>query len=270
MIESIKTKIKRKLVTGILLCTIAASAIGHTSIIAVTGYAAQNETVSSTEESDGGDQPTSFSSMTDKQLSSISMLNHMTVLSQEINASSNSRLYLDNAYSDIVNNINPNAVDEDSLNQIKVLLNTIYAYQSIETKRERLKYIYEQNQAKALQQAVPNPILVHAVVSGKTPIQALFAISYMAYDAGWKIKAKDNATGKTSDLKVYKANGGFVSFVAPVGDYSYEMTYNTPYLNISYLGSALAFTGFFTTMLGYYLYHEKKKNHFLDKIYREN
>ena len=188
MIESIKTNIKRKLVSWILLCTIAASTIGHTSLFAVNGYAAQDETVSSTEESDGGDQPTSFSSMTDKQLSSISMLNHMTVLSQEINASSNSRLYLDNAYSDIVNNINPNAVDEDSLNQIKVLLNTIYAYQSIERKRERLKYIYDQNQAKALQQAVPNPILVHAVVSGKTPIQALFAISYMAYDAASSYK----------------------------------------------------------------------------------
>ena len=45
-------------------------------------------------------------------------------------------------------------------------------------------------------------------------------VSYMAYDAGWKIKATDNTTGKTSDLKVYKANGGFVSFVAPVGDLS--------------------------------------------------
>ena len=95
-------------------------------------------------------------------------------------------------------------------------------------------------------------------------------VSYVAFDAGWKIKAKDNTTGRTSDLKVYKANGGFVSFVAPVGDYSYEMTYNTPYLNISYLGSAFAFTGFFVSMLGYYLYHEKKKNHYLDKIYREN
>ena len=95
-------------------------------------------------------------------------------------------------------------------------------------------------------------------------------VSYVAFDAGWKIKATDNITGRTSDLKVYKANGGFVSFVAPVGDYSYEMTYNTPYLNISYLGSAFAFTGFFVSMLGYYLYHEKKKNHYLDKIYREN
>jgi uncharacterized membrane protein YfhO len=95
-------------------------------------------------------------------------------------------------------------------------------------------------------------------------------VSYVAFDNGWKIKAKDNATGKTSDLKVYNANGGFVSFVAPVGDYSYEMTYQTPYLNISYLGSTFAFIGFFTSMLGYYLYHEKKKNHYLDKIYREN
>ena len=95
-------------------------------------------------------------------------------------------------------------------------------------------------------------------------------VSYVAFDNGWKIKAKDNATGKTSDLKVYKANGGFVSFVAPVGDYSYEMTYQTPYLNLSYLGSALAVTGFFTSILGYYLYHEKKKNHHLDGLYREN
>ena len=95
-------------------------------------------------------------------------------------------------------------------------------------------------------------------------------VSYVAFDNGWKIKAKDNTTGKTSNLKVYKANGGFVSFVAPVGDYSYEMTYQTPYLNISYLGSTFAFIGFFTSMLGYYLYHEKKKNHYLEKIYREN
>lgn len=186
--ESIKIKITRKLISGILLCAIAISAIGQNSVFALNGYAAQAGTDFSTEESNEGDQPASFSSMSDKQLSSISMLNHMTVLSQEINASSNSKLYLDNAYSDIVNNINPNAVDEDSLDQIKVLLNTIYAYQSIETKRERLKYIYEQNQAKALQQAVPNPILIHAATSAGNPIQALFAVSYMAYDAASSYK----------------------------------------------------------------------------------
>lgn len=186
--ERIKTRIKRKLILGVLLCTIAASAMGYNSAFTINGYASQVGAGFSTEESDGDNQPTAFSSMSDKQLSSISMLNHMTVLSQEINASSNSKLYLDNAYSDIVNNINPNAVDEDSLDQIKVLLNTIYAYQSIETKRERLKYIFEQNQAKALQQAIPNPILVHAVASGRSPIQTLYAVSYMAFDAAASYK----------------------------------------------------------------------------------
>ncbi len=98
--------------------------------------------------------------MTEKQLSAISMLNYLTVFSQEINASSNSKLYLDNAYSSIVNNINPNAVDSDSKEQIDSLLNTIEAYQSIATKRERLQYIYQQNQAKAIQNALPNPMSV--------------------------------------------------------------------------------------------------------------
>lgn len=177
----IKNVMAPKLVSGVLLCTLLLTLVTEREVIAQTSYTGGISAGVSQAEDEGKEQPTSLSSMSDKQLSSISMLNHMTVLSQEINASANSKLYLDNAYSDIVNNINPNAVDEDSMAQIKVLLNTIYAYQSIETKRERLKYIFEQNQAKALQQAVPNPILVHAV-SGN-PIKTLFAISVMAVDA---------------------------------------------------------------------------------------
>ena len=122
-------------------------------------------------------------SMTDKQLSSISMLNHMTVLSQEINESANSKVYLDNAYSDIVNNINPNAVDSDTMSQIRTLLNTIHAYQSIETKRERLQYIYEQNQANAVKKAIPNPVSVLNVVQSKSPVKALISIVYLAVDS---------------------------------------------------------------------------------------
>lgn len=121
--------------------------------------------------------------MTEKQLSAISMLNYLTVLSQEINASSNSKLYLDNAYSSIVNNINPNAVDSDSMYQIRTLLNTINAYQSILTKRERLQYIYQQNQAKAIQEAIPNPMSVLNVVEATNPAKALIAVVYMAVDS---------------------------------------------------------------------------------------
>ena len=127
--------------------------------------------------------------MNEKQLSSIAMLNHITVLSQEINASSNSRLYLDNVYSDIVNNINPNAVDEDSMYQIRVLLNTIHAYQSIETKRERIQYIYEQNQANAIQHAIPSPMSILNIVQSTNPMKALVSVVFLAVDSANSYKS---------------------------------------------------------------------------------
>ena len=95
-----------------------------------------------------------------------------------------------------------------------------------------------------------------------------FVVSRVAYDKGWSIKAKDNDTGKSFDVKVYKGDGGFVSFVAPKGNISYVMTYATPYLTGSSFISGLSFMGFFASLLGYYLYIEKKKPHFADGVHR--
>ena len=100
--------------------------------------------------------------------------------------------------------------------------------------------------------------------------KAQFVISRVAYDKGWSIKGLDKDTGKSFDVKVYKGNGGFVSFVAPKGHISYTMTYKTPYLTGSYLISALSVTSFFASLMGYHIYVEKKKGHYLDKIHREN
>ena len=100
--------------------------------------------------------------------------------------------------------------------------------------------------------------------------QDLFVVSRVAYDRGWSIKAKNNDTGASFNVKTYKGNGGFVSFVAPKGNISYTMTYMTPYLKGSYILSAFTTTGFFVSLLGYHLYVEKKRNHYLDKIHREN
>ena len=99
--------------------------------------------------------------------------------------------------------------------------------------------------------------------------QTRFVVTRVAYDKGWSIKAKDS-NGHLSDVKVYKGNGGFVSFVAPAGNYSYSMTYQTPYLAGSATISCVATASFFVSMLGYYLYSEKKKVHYIDKIHREN
>ena len=98
----------------------------------------------------------------------------------------------------------------------------------------------------------------------------MFIVSRVAYDRGWHIKATDNQTHKVTSLKVYKGNGGFVSFIAPKGDISYVMTYETPYLKISYILSAFAFEGFFLSYLGYTFYQEKKRGYHLDKLFREN
>ena len=98
----------------------------------------------------------------------------------------------------------------------------------------------------------------------------MFIVSRVAYDRGWHIKATDNQTHKVTFLKVYKGNGGFVSFIAPKGDISYVMTYETPYLKISYILSAFAFEGFFLSYLGYTFYQEKKRGYHLDKLFREN
>lgn len=97
-----------------------------------------------------------------------------------------------------------------------------------------------------------------------------FVVSRVAFDKGWKIKATNNATKQVTNLKVYKGNGGFVSFIAPIGDYSYEMTYVTPYLSGTYVISACSFMVFFTSLVGYHIYSENKKRPHLDDLYREN
>ena len=97
-----------------------------------------------------------------------------------------------------------------------------------------------------------------------------FVVSRVAFDKGWSITATNNETGQETAIKVYKGNGGFVSFVAPKGNYSYKMVYQTPYLTGSYLVSAFSITGFFTSLVGYHIYQNKKKRHCLDQIYREN
>ena len=99
--------------------------------------------------------------------------------------------------------------------------------------------------------------------------QPQFVVSRVAFDKGWSIKAINNDMGQSFDVKTYKGNGAFVSFIAPKGNISYTMTYMTPYLKISYLVSALSVTGFFVSLLGYHLFVEKKQ-YYLDGIHRVN
>ncbi len=120
----------------------------------------------------------------DVQIRAISMLNHITVLTKETNASSKSRMFMEKAYSELINNTHPNAViDNRTLGQLNGLLDTMERYRLVNVKRDRLQYIYEQNQAKAIRAAIPNPLGMLSTVHSLTPARLITSIAYMAVDS---------------------------------------------------------------------------------------
>ena len=52
--------------------------------------------------------------LTDVQRNSITMMNYLLVMVKEINDSKYSRLFLEDTYSSLINNIHPNAVDGET------------------------------------------------------------------------------------------------------------------------------------------------------------
>ena len=121
--------------------------------------------------------------LTTEQNSSIAMLNYITTLTQEINASKNSRLYLEEVYSSLISNTNPNAVDYRTQGQLESLLDTLEDYRMLSVKRDRLQYIYEQNKAQAIREAVPNPVGLLSAASSGNWVKFALSVGYMAVDS---------------------------------------------------------------------------------------
>ena len=121
--------------------------------------------------------------LTSEQQNALAMLNYITVLTQEINASKNSRVYMEEAYSTLINNTYPNAVDSRTLNQMTGLLDTMENYRMVNVKRERLQYVYEQSQAQAIRAAIPNPLGLISTVHSFNPAKLVASIVYMAIDS---------------------------------------------------------------------------------------
>ena len=123
------------------------------------------------------------SALSQEQRNAIFMLNYITVLTQEINASSNSRLYLEEAYSNLVNNTYPNAVDERTHLQLTGRLDLMERYRMNSVKRERLQFLYEQNQARTIREALPNPVGFLSAVHSFSRLRIAASIVYMAVDS---------------------------------------------------------------------------------------
>lgn len=127
--------------------------------------------------------PNAAASLTSPQRNSINMLNWLALLTQEINASSNNRMFIEEAYSLIVNETYPNAVDIYTQDRLHGMRDALTRYRMIDIKRERLEYIFDQNKAEAVRAAIPNPLALESLVHSKNLGMLAFTIVYMAVDS---------------------------------------------------------------------------------------
>ncbi len=138
------------------------------------------------------DEPTEEELLNEEQKNSVAMLNYLATLSQEINASKNSRMFLEEAYASLINNTNPEKVNELTESHMSSLLDIIEKYRLINVKRERLQYIYDQNKAMAIKEAIPNPVAVLSAVSSLDLKRLAGSVIYMAVDSYSSYKSYNN------------------------------------------------------------------------------
>ncbi len=72
--------------------------------------------------------------MTSKQKNAVNMLNYIMTITQEINNSKESRLYLESAYSSLINNSDPGLIDTRTQERITNILDTLEQYRMIAEK----------------------------------------------------------------------------------------------------------------------------------------
>lgn len=80
--------------------------------------------------------------------------------------------------------------------------------------------------------------------------QNMISVLSIPYDEGWSLKRIDE-NKKSENVKIYKGQGGFVSFVNLKGDYHYELVYHTPHLATGCVGftiGAMIFAGIYYSL----------------------
>lgn len=121
------------------------------------------------------------------QKNSYAMMYYLAITAEDIRTSKDNRLMLDEIYTSLLNDINPGAIDETTQEHLKNLRDIIKKYRSITTKRERLQFIYNQNKAAAMRNAVPNPIAVLSMANSldwkRLAVSAVYTVvdSYNSY-----------------------------------------------------------------------------------------
>lgn len=85
-------------------------------------------------------------------------------------------------------------------------------------------------------------------------------VTTLGYDKGWKVFAT-LSDSSIVECKTYKLDGGFVGFLAPKGENTYVMKYETPYLKEGAILASVATISLAAYTIGRFAYkiHKKKK-----------
>lgn len=167
-----------------------------------------------------------------KQSNSLAMLNYLTVLSQDVNASKGSRLKLEEMYRDIFDNTRPDRIDGATLDQLIELSDNIESFRMIDTKYERLEYLHEQKRAAAMREAIPDPVALLSVVRSRSYGQIIASAVYMAFDSytGYKDAVRNASLeyltegweleDEQSEVLHNQRKSAFIYMVKMVNDYN--------------------------------------------------
>jgi hypothetical protein len=131
---------------------------------------------------------------------SIAMLNYLATESRIINSSKNNRLLLEDVYNTLINNTDPSIIDETTQDYLEVMLDDIESFRIITLQRERLQFLFENSQAQALTQAMPNPLYLLGTIQTANPLKIIASVALMTLDSVMNYQNAKNA-GEIENLK---------------------------------------------------------------------
>ena len=140
---------------------------------------------------------------TEQTRKAIAMLNHLTVQTQLILDSKNNKLALEEMYDEFINNIAPSAVDTATQNELNIILDEINNFRLLETERKYIKILYENDQARAISSAMPDPAYFLSTVISRKPLEAIASVAMMGLSS-WT-----NYNNATNDAKIKNLKANF-------------------------------------------------------------
>lgn len=128
------------------------------------------------------------------QQNSINMLNYLAFIAEEIYIAKDNRLILEDIYTSLMNEINPCTIDDITQDHLRNLRDVIKRFLHIETKRERLQYLYNQEKAASMRSAVPDPLAVLSMANSLDWKRLVASVAFTVVDSYNNYKtASENA-----------------------------------------------------------------------------